>query len=66
MQKLKDSKDNLVDFLPIEENCNIIVVSNKTQLKITTDSINLLSKDTYGAKSIKMDEKNSVVKLLKC
>ena len=66
IQKLKDSKDNLVDFLPIEENCSIIVVSNKTQLKITTDSINLLSKDTYGAKSIKMDEKNSVVKLLKC
>lgn len=66
IQKLKDSKDNLVDFLPIEENCSIIVVSNKTQLKITADSINLLSKDTYGAKSIKMDEKNSVVKLLKC
>jgi len=66
IQKLKDSKDNLVDFLPIEENCSIIVVSNKTQLKIATDSINLLSKDTYGAKSIKMDEKNSVVKLLKC
>ena len=66
IQKLKDSKDNLVDFLPIEENCSIIVVSNKTQLKITTDSINLLSKDTYGVKSIKMDEKNSVVKLLKC
>lgn len=66
IQKIKDSKDNLVDFLPIEENCSIIVVSNKTQLKITTDSINLLSKDTYGAKSIKMDEKNSVVKLLKC
>ena len=66
IQKLKDSKDNLVDFLPIEENCSIIVVSNKTQLKITTDSINLLSKDTYGAKSIKIDEKNSVVKLLKC
>lgn len=66
IQKIKDSKDNLVDFLPIEENCSIIVISNKTQLKITTDSINLLSKDTYGAKSIKMDEKNSVVKLLKC
>lgn len=66
IQKIKDSKDNLVDFLPIEENCSMIVVSNKTQLKITTDSINLLSKDTYGAKSIKMDEKNSVVKLLKC
>lgn len=66
IQKIKDSKDNLVDFLPIEENCSIIVVSNKTQLKITTDSINLLSKDTYGAKSMKMDEKNSVVKLLKC
>lgn len=66
IQKLKDLKDNLVDFLPIEENCSIIVVSNKTQLKITTDSINLLSKDTYGVKSIKMDEKNSVVKLLKC
>ena len=65
IQNLKEEDDYLVDFLPIERDSKIMIVTSNTQLKIDLDSIPLIGKDTYGAKAIKLSSNSRVVKLLK-
>ena len=65
IQNLKEEDDYLVDFLPIERDNKIMIVTSNTQLKIDVDSIPLIGKDTYGAKAIKLSSNSRVVKLLK-
>ena len=65
IQKLKDNNEYIADFLPLIDEKNIIVISSGAQLKVSTDSIPLLSKNTSGVKSIKLKEKDIVVSLTK-
>lgn len=65
IQNLKEEDDYLVDFLPIERDNKIMIVTSNTQLKIGVDSIPLIGKDTYGAKATKLSQNSRIVKLLK-
>ena len=65
IQNLKEEDDYLVDFLPIERDNKIMIVTSNTQLKIDLDSIPLIGKDTYGAKATKLSQNSRIVKLLK-
>ena len=65
IQNLKEEDDYLVDFLPIERDNKIMIVTSNTQLKIDVDSIPLIGKDTYGAKATKLSQNSRIVKLLK-
>ena len=65
IQNLKEEDDYLVDFLPIERDNKIMIVTSNTQLKIDLDSIPLIGKDTYGAKAAKLSQNSRIVKLLK-
>lgn len=65
IQNLKEEDDYLIDFLPIERDNKIMIVTSNTQLKIDLDSVPLIGKDTYGAKAIKLSPNSRVVKLLK-
>ena len=65
IQNLKEEDDYLIDFLPIERDNKIMIVTSNTQLKIDVDSIPLIGKDTYGAKATKLSQNSRIVKLLK-
>lgn len=65
IQNLKEEDDYLVDFLPIERDSKIMIVTSNTQLKIDVDSIPLIGKGTYGAKATKLSQNSRIVKLLK-
>lgn len=65
IQNLKEEDDYLIDFLPIERDNKIMIVTSNTQLKIDLDSVPLIGKGTYGAKAIKLSPNSRVVKLLK-
>lgn len=61
IHKLKDSTDELVSFLPISNETDVIIVANNAQIKIKLSDINLLSKGAQGTKSIKITESAKVV-----
>lgn len=61
LQKLKDNEDLLVDFLTISNENDIIIISNKSQIKILLNSIPLLSKNTQGVSTIKLKNKEKVI-----
>ena len=48
------SSENMIDFLTFNENSDILIVSNKAQIKIKKDDIPLLSRGAVGVKSIKL------------
>ena len=48
------SSENMIDFLTFKENSDILIVSNKAQIKIKKDDIPLLSRGAVGVKSIKL------------
>lgn len=61
IHRLKDDEDNLVAFLPIANEKDIVIVSNKSQIKFKLADINLLSKGAQGSKSINIEEPNKVI-----
>ena len=61
IHKLKDNTDELVSFLPISTETEVIVVANKTQIKIKLSDVNLLSKGAQGTKTIKITDSTSVI-----
>lgn len=65
VQKLKDKTEYITDFLPLKDEKNIVIISSGAQLKVSVQSIPLLSKNTLGVKSIKLKEKDVVVSLSK-
>ena len=65
IQNLKEEDDYLVDFIPIERDNKMMIVTSNTQLKIDVDSIPLIGKDTYGVKATKLSQNSRIVKLLK-
>lgn len=48
------SSENMIDFLTFNENSDILIVSNKAQIKIKKNDIPLLSRGAVGVKSIKL------------
>lgn len=65
LQKFKDESDWLVDFLPVEDEKEIIIVSTGASIKVKFADIALLGKNAQGNQSIKMREKDYVVGLSK-
>lgn len=65
VQKLKENTEYIADFYPIKDEQNIVIISSGAQLKVSVNSIPLLSKNTLGVKSIKLKEKDTVVALSK-
>ena len=65
VQKFKDKQEYIADFLPLNGEKNIVIISSSAQLKVLTETIPLLSKNTLGVKSIKLKEKDIVVSLSK-
>ena len=57
--------DSLCDFLAINNNDDILVVSNNTQIRVKLDDITLLGRGAQGTKTIKLTEDSKVVKLSK-
>lgn len=65
LQKFKDESDWLVDFLPVEDEKEVIIVSTGASIKVKLTDIALLGKNAQGSQSIKMREKDYVVGLSK-
>lgn len=65
LQKIKDENDYLVDFCPIADEKEVVIVSSNAQIKIKIDDIALLSKGAQGTKSIKLSEKDRVIGISK-
>ena len=65
LQKIKDKNDYLVDFCPIADEKEVVIVSSNAQIKIKIDDIALLSKGAQGTKSIKLSEKDRVIGISK-
>ena len=65
LQKLKEDTDYLIDFEPIIDEKEIIIVSTRAQIKVKTNDISLLGKGAQGTKSIKMGQKDSVIGISK-
>lgn len=63
LQKV-ESNDNLIDFLPIINENEVIIAATSSQIKLKVSEIRLLSKNTLGTKSIKINSKDSVLKIL--
>lgn len=64
LQKITDD-EWMADFLPISEDGDILIVSSRSCIKLTTNDIPVFSKGAYGNKSIKLSDKDSVLKLVK-
>jgi DNA gyrase subunit A len=63
LQKI-DSGDELVDFLPLTNEKTIIIAATSSQIKLKVEEVRLLSKNTLGTKSIKINQNDSVLKIL--
>lgn len=64
VQKILE-KDFMVDFMPIESEQMILIVSSKAQLKCAVKEITPLSRGAQGNKTIKLKDKEQVVGLAK-
>lgn len=64
IQKLKDEDDCLVDFIPLNSESNLVVVSTGAQIRIPVDQISKYSKGSNGVASIKKPESDKVISLV--
>lgn len=60
IQKINDG-DCLVDFAPIINEKDIVIVSSKSQLKISINEISEAGRAAIGTKTIKISEKDKVI-----
>lgn len=56
---------SLCDFLPINNNDDILIVSNTAQIRVKLNDIALLGRGAQGTKTIKLAENSKVIKLSK-
>lgn len=63
IQKVTDG-DWMADFLPIQDEKELTIIATSSQIKLSTSSISLLSKNTSGAQSIKKKAKDNIISLL--
>ena len=61
IHRLKNEEDNLVAFLPLKDESQIIIVANNSQIKIKVQDISVLGKGAQGTKSINLKDKAKVV-----
>lgn len=64
IQKIIDN-DFMADFLLIDNDKNILVVSSLSQLKVNLDEIPKLNRGTQGSKTIKLKDNSRVISLQK-
>ena len=57
--------DEIVKFLTLKEDCDIIVISNKGTLKFNTSDLRVLSREATGVKAMKLPEGTKIVDLIK-
>lgn len=57
--------DEIVKFLTLNEDCDIIVISNKGTLKFNTGELRVLSREATGVKAMKLPEGSKIVDLVK-
>ena len=57
--------DEVVNFLTLSEDCDIIVISNKGLIKFNTSDLRVLSREATGVKAMKLPEGIRVVDLVK-
>ena len=57
--------DKLCDFLPINNNSDILIVSSKSQIRIKLDDIPELGRGAQGVKSLKLVDNSEIVSLQK-
>lgn len=57
--------DLLADFLPIDNETEILVVSSIAQLKVSITEISSLSRGAQGSRTISLKDKDKVISLLK-
>lgn len=60
-----NNDDNCIDFLSLNEEKQIIIISNNSQIKINTFEIPTLSKNTLGNRSMKLNENSYVIGITK-
>ncbi len=61
IHRFKNEEDNLVAFLPLKDESQIIIVANNSQIKIKVQDISILGKGAQGTKSINLKDKAKVV-----
>ena len=64
LHAIKDSDDRLVEFTPIQNEKEVLVVSSNAQIKFNLNEVNLLSKGAQGTKSIKLNNSKVIGLLL--
>lgn len=57
--------DEIVKFLTLKEDCDIIVISNKGTLKFNTSDLRVLSREATGVKAMKLPDNSKIVDLVK-
>ena len=53
----------LCDFLPIQNEKDILIVSSTTQIRVNLDEIPLLGRGAMGVKTLKLGENSKVIKI---
>lgn len=61
IQKLKTNTDEMVEFLPVNSENNLLIVSSKTQIKLSMGEISLLGRGAMGTKSMKIADNIKIV-----
>lgn len=57
--------DEIVKFLTLDEDSDIIIISNKGLIKINTDTLRFLSREATGVKAMSLPEDSRIVDLVK-
>ena len=58
-------EDKIVDFLTLNEDYDIINISNRGTIKFNTSDLRILSRDATGVKAIKLDDNDYIVSIVK-
>lgn len=56
--------DRIIKFLTIEEDCDIIIIVKKRNIKISSSELRLLSRSATGVKSIDIDDNEQAIDLV--
>lgn len=57
-------EDWVADFLPIDDEKEITIIATSSQIKLNVSDISLLSKNTFGAQSLKKKAKDNIISVL--
>lgn len=60
VQKLKTNEDKLVDFITIENEKDVVIVSEKAKIVVTLSDIPVLTKSAAGSKTMKLGEEKII------